>query len=78
VKHGLTNRFTTGHFGLRDSFEIPAGSPVVFGLPDCDGKPLPHWALTEETARALSGNAHDSAHRFVIVHPDNVKENENV
>ena len=69
---GKTNRFTTGHFGLRDSFDIPAGTPVVFGQPDCDGQPFPHWALEEHTARGLSGNAHDSAHRFVVVHADNV------
>jgi hypothetical protein len=78
MKHGATTCFTTGHFSLRDSFDIPAGTPVVFGLPDCNGRPFPHWALAEATARALSGNAHDSAHRFVAVHSDHVKESTNV
>lgn len=72
MKHGFTNKHTTGHFSLRDSFDIPEGTPVVYGAPDCDGKPFPHWVLTEETAHNLSGNSHDAKHRFVSIHPDHV------
>lgn len=75
MRHGITNKFTTGHFNLRDSFDIPQGTPATWGLPDCDGNPFPHWALSEKTARDLSGNSHDSAHRFVTIHPDHVTEN---
>jgi hypothetical protein len=78
MRHGVTNKFTTGHFSLRDSFDIPAGTPVFFGLPDCNGEPFPHWALDEKTAFALSGNAHDSTNRFVVVHSDHVTEKEGV
>lgn len=74
MQHGLTNKPTTGHFDLQDSFDIPAGTPVVFGAPDCDGNPFPRWTLPESVARELSGNAHDSKYRFVSVHADNVKE----
>ncbi|PTX49105.1 hypothetical protein IQ03_04801 [Gemmobacter caeni] len=72
MKTSVTNKFTTGHYGLRDTFDIPEGTPVIFGAPDCEGKPFPHWTLSVETAAQLSGNLHDSAHRFVVVHPDHV------
>lgn len=72
MHHGITNKRLIGSFGLRDAFDIPAGTPVVFGQADCDGAPFPYWALAEDTARALSGNAHDSAHRFVMVPTDHV------
>ena len=72
MRHGKTNKFTTGFFELRDNFEIPEGTPVVYGAKDCDGKPFPHWVLAEETAARLSGNSHDSKYRFVCVHPDHV------
>lgn len=74
MRHGITNKHTTGHFNLRDSFDIPQGTPVIYGAADCDGKPFPHWALPEETARKLSGNSHDSRYRFAVVHPDHVTE----
>lgn len=75
MRHGKTNKYTTGNFNLRDdSFDIPEGTPVVYGAPDCDGKPFPQWVLSEETARDLSGNSHDSRHRFIVVHPENVTE----
>lgn len=76
MKRGVTNKFTTGHFSLRESFDIPEGTPVVFGARDCDGKPFLHWVLSEQTALELSGNAHDSKYRFVSVHPDHVTETE--
>lgn len=76
MKHGKTNKFTTGHFNLRDSFDIPQGTPVVFGAPDCDGNPFQEWTLAENIARELSGNSHDSKYRFVVVRPENVKESE--
>lgn len=69
---GKTNKLTTGHFNLRDSFDIPEGTQVEFGAADCDGNPFQFWTLTETAARELSGNVHDSAHRFVVVHSDNV------
>lgn len=72
MKTSVTNKITTGHFSLRDSFDIPAGTPVIFGAPDCDGKPFAYWVLAEETAARLSGNPHDAARRFIVVHPDHV------
>lgn len=74
MRHGKTNAATLGSFGLPDSFNIPEGTPVVWGAPDCDRNPFPHWTLSEETARRLSGNSHDSAHRFVVVAPVKVTE----
>jgi len=72
MKTSVTNKFTTGSFCLRSSFDIPEGTPVVFGERDCDGQVFPHWVLTMEAAKALSGNEHDSARRFVVVHEDHV------
>ena len=72
MKFGTTNKHTTGHFTLRDSFDIPEGTRVVYGAPDCDGQPFPHWTLPEHVARDLSGDSHDAAHRFVTVHADHV------
>lgn len=76
MKHGITNKFTTGHFTLRDSFDIPQGTPVVYGERDCDGNHFPHWTLPESVARELSGNSHDSQYRFVTVHLDHVTESD--
>lgn len=72
MKPGTTNKHTTGHFSLRDSFDIPEGTRVVYGAKDCDGQLFPHWVLPEHVARELSGNSHDAAHRFVTVHADHV------
>lgn len=74
MKRGTTNKPTTGNFGeVRGAvFDIPEGTRVVYGAPDCDGNPFPHWTLPEHTARALSGNEHDSRHRFVSIHADHV------
>ena len=72
MEYGVTNKYTTGHFNLRDSFDIPEGTPVVRGEPDCNGDPFPLWTLPKEVAMQLSGNSHDSLHRFVSVHPDHV------
>jgi hypothetical protein len=74
MRYGVTNKHTTGHFSLRDSFDIPKGTRVVFGALDCGGVPFEGWTLPEKVARDLSGNEHDAAHRFVVVHPDNVTE----
>ena len=54
MKHGITNKFTTGHFTLRDSFDIPQGTPVVYGERDCDGNHFPHWTLPESVARGYA------------------------
>ena len=67
MKTGVTRKPLIGSFGFRDSFDIPAGTRVVFGARDCDGNPFQKWTLPESVARDLSGNAHDSAYRFVIV-----------
>ena len=74
MRRGVTNKYTTGHFTLRDSFDIPEGTPVVWGEPDCKGELFPHWTLPGDVALKLSGNSHDSRHRFVVVHPDHVTE----
>lgn len=71
MKHGVTNKFTTGNFG-RQSFDIPKGTHVVYGASDCDGDPFNEWTLPAKVAGDLSGNKHDAACRFVVVHPDNV------
>ena len=67
MKTGKTRVGLTGSFGWRDEFIIPAGTIVQFGALDCDGNPFKKWTLPESIARELSGNAHDAAHRFVIV-----------
>ena len=67
MKTGVTTKPLTGSFGWRDEFAIPAGTQVVFGAADCNGQPFDRWTLPESVARELSGNAHDSAHRFVVV-----------
>jgi hypothetical protein len=72
METGYTNKHTTGHFSLRDSFDIPEGTKVIYGVKDCYGELFPHWVLEVETAIELSGNEHDSIHRFVVVHPDHV------
>jgi len=72
MKYGVTNKYTTGHFTLRDGFEIPEGTPVVWGESNCKGELFPYWTLPVEIAMQLSGNRHDSMHRFVVVHPDHV------
>lgn len=76
MKHGVTNKHTTGHFNLRGSFNIPQGTPVVFGAKDCNGDPFLQWTLPEKVAAELSGNTHDSGYRFVVVHPEHVTESE--
>lgn len=76
MQRGITNKFTTGHFSLRDSFDIPQGTQVVYGAKDCNGQPFLNWTLPENVARDLSGNSHDSAHRFVVVHADHVTVSE--
>jgi len=67
MKTGKTRVELAGSFGFRDAFTIPAGTIVQYGARDCDGKPFNKWTLPECVARELSGNAHDAAHRFVIV-----------
>ena len=74
MKYGFTNKFTTGHFNLRDSFDIPDGTAVEYGIRDCNGIPYLEWVLPANIAAQLSGNEHDSRYRFVVIHPDNVKE----
>jgi len=76
MKHGHTNKHTTGHFYIKGGFDIPEGTPVVWGESDCDGEPMQEWTLPEEVARHLSGDSHASKHYFIVVHPDNVKEKE--
>jgi len=74
MRHGITNKHTTGYFNLRECFDIPQGTPVIYGAADCEGKAFPHWTLSQETAFKLSDNSHDSQYRFVVVHPDHVTE----
>jgi|GEM_PF-3396054 len=76
IKHGRTRHDTIASFGWRDEFTIPAGTPVKWGQPDCNGDPVRHWALDKKTAIALSGNEHDARHRFVTVKPHLVAADE--
>ena len=73
LKTGTTRKDLIASFGLRDEFTVPAGTPVVFGAKDCEGNPFNKWTLPEYIARELSGNAHDSAHRFVVIRSEHVK-----
>ena len=73
LKIGTTRKDLIASFGLRDEFTVPAGTPVVFGSKDCEGRPFDKWTLPEHVARELSGNAHDSAHRFVVIGAEYVK-----
>ena len=73
MKTGKTRVELLGSFGWRDKFTIPAGTPVIYGALDCDGNPFNKWTLPESVAYELSGNAHDSAHRFVVVESCYVK-----
>jgi hypothetical protein len=72
--NGYIKRATTGQFcGPITKFDIPEGTRVVHNATDCDGNLFPHWVLPVGVARELSGNDHDSAHRFVIIPDDNVQ-----
>jgi len=76
MKYGKTNKYLVFDFGFvrGPMYQMPPGTPVVYGQKDCDGDPFPHWTLPEHIARELSGNGHDSKHRFVVVHPDHIEE----
>jgi len=67
MKTGKTRVDLIGSFGWRDEFTIPAGTIVQYGARDCMGEPFDRWTLPEIVARELSGNDHDSSHRFVII-----------
>jgi hypothetical protein len=77
MKTGKTRCDLIGSFGFRDEFIIPAETIVQFGAPDCDGNPFNKWTLPESVARELSGNAHDAAHRFIVVKSCYVRESIN-
>ena len=67
MKTGKTRVDVQASFGWRDEFTIPAGTIVQYGARDCDGNPFNKWTLPQKVAAELSGNEHDSKHRFVIV-----------
>jgi len=72
MQRGTVTREVIGRFDSRNTFKIPTGTRVIFGQLDCTGDPFDAWALPEHTARELSGNAHDSKHRFVTVDKNDV------
>lgn len=75
MKEGITTQDVEGSFSsTMIRFNIPKGTKVFFGQPDCMGDSFPHWALSPTTATELSGNEWDSTHRFCIVPTKYVKE----
>lgn len=75
MKTGVTNRPSIGRFNMVSAtFEIPEGTQVIYGYPDCNGDEFPHWVLLRETASELSGDDHSATHRFVVIDPTYVDE----